>query len=344
MANLQGDQPWIDDDPSRPNDAYFKHVDELVRAADREGLILAMQVSWGWFVNEAQVLNAKNARPYGRWLGERYREAGNVVWVLGGDRPASGFEEVWREVAAGLREGDGGAHLVTYHPCGGRSSADYFQDATLSFDMIQTWAEWSSIYPDVLSGALRTPTRPVVHAEGAYEEGPEYPTGPITPLIVRRQAWWAVLAGGFHTYGHNQMWRLERGFERALDAPGSVQVGLMKRVLTSRDWWDLVPDEGIFASGTGSGPTLNAAARSLNGDVAIVYFSSPGTAVLHLDHIAGGRARATWISPVTGQCRAAGSYDTGNAVGNLLGRAHKRAFSVPWSWEDAVLLLEAAPG
>ena len=64
--------------------------------------------------------------------------------------------------------------------------------------------------------------------EGAYENGPEYPQGPITPLVVRRQAWWALMAGGFHTYGQDQMWRMEPGWDKTFDTPGAAQVCLMK--------------------------------------------------------------------------------------------------------------------
>ena len=184
-----------------------------------------MLPTWGYYVNDVPVLNAANARAYGRWLGARYKNAPNVVWVNGGDRIATGFEDVYRELARGLREGDGGAHLITYHPCGWRSSSQYFHaDDWLDFDMIETWTEWAKIYPAVLADALLSPRKPVVLGEGAYEDGPEYPQGPITPLIVRRQAWWTVMAGGFPTYGQNQMWRMEPGWDKTFDTPGAAQV------------------------------------------------------------------------------------------------------------------------
>jgi hypothetical protein len=262
--------------------------------------------------------------------------------MMGGDRPAAGFEDVWRELASGLRDGDGGSHLISYHPCYGRSSSEYFHDGTLSFNMIQTWADWPSIHPTVLADALRTPARPVVHAEGAYENGPEYPTGPITPLLVRRQAWWAFMAGGFHSYGQNEMWRMENGWERTFDTPGAIQVARVRQILGSRRWWELVPDQSLFAAGVGTERTLNAAMRSESGDSAIVYFSGRARATLHLDKIAAPHARATWLSPATGECRDGGTYDTGNVEGKIACDLRTQAFTTPESWEDAVLLLEGA--
>ena len=341
LANAAGDKPWLNDNPATPNDAYFKHVDYLVDFANKQGLILAMLPTWGFYVNEVKVVNVQNARLYGRWLGSRYRNAPNVVWVNGGDRIPTGFEDVYRELARGLREGDGETHLITYHPCGWRSSSQFFHDEDwLGFNMIETWTEWSKIHPAVMSDALRTPVKPVVLGEGAYENGPEYPQGPITPLIVRRQAWGTVMAGGFHTYGQDQMWRMGPGWDSTFDTPGAAQVCKMKEILSALNWWELVPDQSVFATGISSERTLNTAMRSVSGGRVLVYLSSQCTVFLHLDKIASREVRATFINPVTGERKDAGSFLTGNLNGGVFPGAQTHSFSTPGHWEDALVLLE----
>jgi hypothetical protein len=344
LANTSGHRPWLDGNPATPNEAYFQDVERLVQFAARQGLVLAVLPTWGYYVNDEPTITVANARTYGRWLGARFKDAPNIVWVNGGDRVATGFEDVYRELAHGLREGDGGAHLITYHPCGWRSSSQYFHgDDWLSFNMIETWTEWSKIYAAVTADALLTPRKPVVLGEGAYENGPEYPQGPITPLVVRRQAWWTVMAGGFHTYGQNQMWRMEPGWEQTFDTPGAGQVTLMKTIMASLAWWQLSPDQGLFALGVDSGRTLNTAMRALDGQRALVYLSSQATVSIHLDKIAAKNVRATWISPVTGERKEAGEYLTGNYNGKSFPEARTQFFAVPGHWEDALLLLEAVP-
>ncbi len=344
LANTAGDQPWLNGDPATPNDAYFRHVDRLVAFADAQGLILAMLPTWGYYVNDVKALTTANARAYGRWLGQRYRNAPNIVWINGGDRIATGFEDVYRELALGLQEGDGGAHLITYHPCGGRSSSQYFhREEWLGFNMIETWTEWSKIYPAIIADSLRTPVKPVVLGEGAYENGPEYPQGPITPLIVRRQAWWSVMAGGFHTYGQNQMWRMEKGWDSTFDTPGAGQVALMKKILAPLKWWELSPDQSVFASGVSSERTLNTAMRSVNGDRLLLYLSSQCTVFVHLDKVAARMCKATWINPATGERKEAGTFKTGNLNGKVFPDGQTQFFTVPGHWEDAVLLLEGVP-
>jgi hypothetical protein len=62
--------------------------------------------------------------------------------VDGGDREPTGFEDVYRALAHGLRAGDGGAHLISYHPRGWTHSSQWFHDDDwLDFNMIQTWTE-----------------------------------------------------------------------------------------------------------------------------------------------------------------------------------------------------------
>ena len=96
--------------------------------------------------------------------------------------------------------------------------------------MIETWTDWPSVYPSVLADTFLTPVKPVVLGEGAYENGPEYPLGPITPLLVRRQAWWAFMAGGFITYGQDQMWRMSPGWTSTFDTPGADHMTLFKQI------------------------------------------------------------------------------------------------------------------
>ncbi len=340
-SNTLGQVPWLNGNPSTPNNAYFENVDTIIEYAGQNGLILGMLPIWGYYVNNVQTLTVENARAYGCWLGERYKNAPNLVWILGGDRIPTGFEEVTRQLAAGLRAGDGGAHLITYHPCGERSSAQFFHfEDWLDFNMIETWTAWPRIHPSIQTDAMLSPVKPVVLGEGAYEAGPEYPLGPITPLIVRRQAWWTFMAGGFFTNGHNQNWRMESNWEEILTAPGAAQMQIYRQIITSRAWWEMVPDQCMFEVGIGSDRTLNVAKRTADSTCVMIYLSSYCHVRLNLDRILTTRVRGTWVNPQTGDRKDAGDYPTGNRTGSIFPQGQKVWFQVPDFWEDAVLVLD----
>ena len=80
--------------------------------------------------------------------------------------------------------------------------------------------------------------------------------------------------------------------------------------------------------------------RSKDGKTALVYLSSPTTVFLQLDKIEAKNARATWISPVTGEKKDAGTFATGNYNGKMFPDNPTQFFKTPDFWEDAVLLLE----
>ena len=82
----EGHVPLVDIDPTQPNEAYFKHVDWVVSKATELGVYLAILPTWGSNVQGQGLFNEANARAYGEFLGRRYRDCCNIVWVLGGDR------------------------------------------------------------------------------------------------------------------------------------------------------------------------------------------------------------------------------------------------------------------
>jgi hypothetical protein len=146
VLNAKGDLPFLDRNPATPNESYFRHVDWVVDRAAALKLYVALLPTWADKVGprlwgtEEPVFTVVNAERYGEFLGRRYRDQ-PIIWVLGGDRTPVDEEQVaiWRAMAAGLDRGDGGRHLMTFHPQGSSSSADYFHDEPwLDFNMLQS--------------------------------------------------------------------------------------------------------------------------------------------------------------------------------------------------------------
>src|SRR5690606_609607 len=89
--NAYGQLPLLNNDPTTPNEAYFDLVDTVIRRAAEEGLYIALLPTWGDKFNKAwglgpEIFTVPNAEIYGAYLGQRYRDFSNLVWVIGGDR------------------------------------------------------------------------------------------------------------------------------------------------------------------------------------------------------------------------------------------------------------------
>ena len=268
--NPEGELPWKNGNPATPNGRYFEYADRIVELAGKMGMVLGIMPcggSNGTYMDRNRIITAENVRPWARFLAERYRKADHVIWFNGGDLPPEKGEPIWREFAAGIREGEGGSHLLSLHSCGATSSSYYHAEPWLDFNSIQTWTDYDRIRDMVRADYSREPAKPVIHVEGAYEAGEEYPKGPITPLLVRRQAYWAFFEGAGHSYGHNHIWRKRPGWREAMDAPGAGQMGVLAKVLGSRRWWEYAPDHSRIVEG--GGPMTAALGRP--GGETLVY-------------------------------------------------------------------------
>ena len=287
-ANVNGQQPWTSLDPLTPNEGYFKNVDAILGIARENNVVISLTLyhqRWRKLITEA------NARTWAAWLARRYRDVPNIVWSMTPEAKQE-FVPVLRELAAGLREGDGGPHLITFKPDPAPYSSSFIHDEPwLDFDSMQTWKSVELIYPFVTRDYNLQPVKPVLMAEGAYEHGSEYGFD-VTPLWIRRQAYYSYLAGAHHTYGHNDSWRVLPTWQQALDAPGAVQMGILRKIFEARkEWWYLVPDQTIFARGGNTkGNVLNLAARHKDGRWLMAYLGAKSTVSIDRGKLAAGKA------------------------------------------------------
>ncbi len=327
--NVYGQKPWIDDNPLTPNEAYFRNVDAVVEIARENNVNISMTL---YHQRYRKFITVDNARAWAKGLAQRYQQTPNLVWSMTPEAKPE-FVPVLRELAAGLHEGDEGFHLITFKPDPAPYSSSFIHDERwLDFNSMQTWKSVELIYPMVTHDYHLTPTKPVLMAEGAYEHGSEYGFD-VTPLWIRRQAYYSYLAGAHHTYGHNDSWRVLPTWKQALDAPGAVQMGILKRVFLGLPaWWHLVPDPSVLtAGGRTEGQVLTLAARHQDGKWAIVYVADRLPFSVDLNQIAPrGSVTARWIDPRTGDSLPA---ESPVSVG-------VHSFSMPAGWEDALLILD----
>ena len=205
-----------------PANDYWDHVDFIVERANALGLYVGFLPTWGDKWNKKwgqgpEIFTPGNAAAYGEWLGRRYKDHG-VIWILGGDRPVEteAHKEILRAMAGGLRKGDGGAHLMTFHPTGGSGSSEPFHDEDwLDFNMRQNGhvAEFTGRYDATRADYDRAPAKPVLDGEPIYEDHPvsfeAAKFGHSIAADVRRPLYWDLFSGACgHTYGHHSVWQM----------------------------------------------------------------------------------------------------------------------------------------
>lgn len=331
--NAYGQVPFQNTDPSQPNEAYFAHVDYILKQADRMGLHVALLPTWGdklhkdkWGIGP-EIFNEKSIYAYGEYLGERYRHRKNIIWVIGGDRnPRKGSTdvEVWRALAKGVTEGVGGADkaLMTFHPQ--TSSSTWFHtDDWLDFNLFQTGhCADSKVWEQISQDYRLAPVKPTMDGEPLYEEIPVCfdlkKNGYADPNDVRRKAYQSLFAGahGF-TYGCNNIWQMyvpgRKGYidptkpwYESLDLPAARTMPYVRKLMESRPYLDRIPDQTLVP-GTNSNDPKKRIQATRGSDYAFVYSSSGQPFQVQMGIISGKEVKASWYNPRTGKAQKAGT-------------------------------------
>lgn len=365
-----GETPLIDDDPARPNLKYFEHVDFIVRRAGELGLVIGMLPTWGDKWNKAwgqgpPVFTPENARIYGQWLGNRYRDDANIIWILGGDRTVDNdtHRSIMDAMAEGLAQGDGGSHLKTFHPYGGGASSQYFHESDwLDFNMWQSGHDRNrDNYNLIAQDYARTPIKPVLDGEPGYEDhkaGFQLQNGILGDYDNRKALYWATFAGACgHTYGCHAIWQFwqpgRKGVNHplktwrdSLPLPGAAQMHFARKLLESRPYLSRIPDQSMIVTqpsndkGEEQRHLYVQATRDENGSYALIYFPADSAVELNLSALSGDTIRAHWFNPRDGQATFIEEFD----------KIATRTFQAPEWGPDWVLVLDdaarnfAAPG
>lgn len=345
-ANVYGDSALINKDASAPvitegaefDDPmqydFWDHVDFVIDKAAEKGLYMALVPVWGSNVRSGKV-SREQARAYAAFLGERYKNRRNIIWLNGGDTFGSDSTETWNIIGNTLNESCPD-HLITFHPRGRKLSSEWFHNEPwLDFNMFQSghrrydqdtsanehrYGEdnWKYVQVDY----NKKPVKPTLDGEPSYENIPQGLHDPSEPYWtddeVRRYAYWSVFAGACgHTYGHNAVMQMHKPDDvessfgvkdfwfDAIDHPGAAQMVHLKNLILSRPYFERIPDQSLVAE---QGEKHDCQIATRGQDYAFIYTWNGRPIKINMGKIPGKRIKATWYNPRDGSKTEAGSF------------------------------------
>jgi len=373
-----GLRPFVDNDPEQPVEAYFDRVVEITDEAAALGLYMALLPAWGdkltapWG-DGPRIFTMDNlpvARAYALYLGKKLKGRTNVVWMLGGDRPAlldeqhkfedgfpagTDFRPIWREMAAGLTDATGSPPVILYHPQSDNYSTSVTlpDEAWLSVHGMQSGhggGRDQPVWEWIARDYALTPAKPTLDLEPNYEDHPYNPwprwdpaSGYFRDHDVRKQCYRSVLAGGCGvTYGHHSVWSLaggrnplinhpDRDWISALHRPAAQQMLHLRQLIESRPYFNRIPDPSMVSSPAIDAAQHLVASRDKNGSYAFVYYpSNDQTATIDLGKLGPGKLNVWWFDPRIGFAHPREAVDGGSP----------RSFTSPSYGPDWVLVLD----
>lgn len=346
--NVEGQLAFEDLKTLTPNEKYFDHMVEIIELADSLGMYVGLLPQWAEnvtgcynyeniiFKTEEQMYN------YGKYLGSKLKDKKNIVWILGGDRPATGignrgveFDHIsmYDAEAKGIAEGicgreDYSCCLMTYHPNGWQSSAKWFHNKPwLDFNMQQNGhgyadATWANIARDY---ALE-PHKPLLDGESTYDEHYidfKVHLGITTDYHTRRCFYHEVFAGAFgHTYGTTGVWQFYDpstgetpselecySWERSLGRASGYQMIYGKNLMLSRPFFSRIPDNSFVYELYDKADHITAT-RDIDRTYAFIYTESGRPIHLDLTVVGKGKkVKAWWYDPRSGKAFLIGLLD-----------------------------------
>ena len=355
--------------PDAPND-YWDHADYVIQAVKKRNMYLALLPCWS-----SQLISGKGeytvdeAKTYGAFLGKRYGNEPNIIWVLGGDTKAQ-FEafdknqkfssydnrSIYRAMAEGIVYGVTGQKAAwnekisawdevffTYHPNGDSpygSSQWFHEDAWQDANGVEIWREVNDVYRTMVNDyQLSNPVKPSLFLEGSYEYGSyRHECGWVTPVKVRRQFYQTFFAGGAgHTYGAGPIWAM-RGNDGDYNCGYTWQQALdfpgaiQVAVLGKKFLTEHKWNEWVP-----NGNVISGVGEGESLKTAITTQLGDKALVYFADNsyttvnnVLGRNAEAYWFYPRDGQIKKADPFTLNES----------RIIAPPTNWEDAVLVLQ----
>ena len=387
--NRYGDFPLNNEDPTQllvtpgnnPANAYeydyWDHVDFIINKAAEKGMYIGLLPTWGDKVTQQWgegpvIFNEKNAEVYGSILANRYSKNWNIIWILGGDRPAvykrkvNGVEKegndvaIWRSMATGIESVLGKGTFITYHPSGGefRTTNYIHNEAWLDMNAFQSGhgSRESDPWRWVKEDLAIQPQKPTLDMEPCYEDHPVNPwdgkwtrqRGYFTAYDVRARIYRGVFAGACGvTYGHHQIWQFLNtelyppinpgdtiiGWKKAVHAEGANEMQYLKNLMLSRPYFTRVADQSMIKSAVGTTYVdIVSATRDENESYAMIYLPQNSPVKIDLSKITGRSKNVWWYDVRTGVAIKEKPV-SGNGI---------KAFTPPKTGKDWVLVIDDA--
>ena len=335
--NRNGDAPFTTaGDFSTPNEAYFAFADSIIDLAASKGMLVFLEYMYlgsganeGWISELTSATNTETVcLNFGTYLGTRYKNRNNIVWMSGGDYfPPSGSTEEARQhkILEGIQAA-GALQLNSAHwmPLTISTDQPAFA-ASMNLNAVYTYGPGNNgiVYPEAGNAFSHSSPLPSYLLETGFElEG----WIPGDRDSVRKYEYWAALSGATAGvfYGHRDIWEFNSStwwsgypfghqpWQTALNAPAGADVMWMGQLLDSLSWYKLVPSglagmRTLVVSGGGGSSDFVAAAAASDGSVILAYLPPTGTSprTIGIDMAAmAGSARSRWFDPTNGMYTA----------------------------------------
>lgn len=349
-STFDGIKPFLTPgDLSTPNAAYFDRAAQMIDLAASHGMVVLLDpIETGGWLGVLRSNQESKAYAYGQFLGTRFKNFTNIIWMSGNDfqTHTDGTDSrLVLAVAHGIKsKAPSQLQTVELNYMVSSSLDNSAWRQTINLDAVYTY---SPTYAKLYSEYRRIYFKPTFMVEANYEFEHNGGTDGGSTQNLRRQEYWSALSGTTgQLYGSAHSWTLLSDWKTRLDTVGIQQFQYVRRLMVHRRWYNLVPDfkHQLLTAGYGTyskdgsitTDTFATAASTPDGKTALIYMPNTRTLTIDMSKMSGP-VTARWYDP------AAGLFT--DIPGNPLSNTGSRNFTPPGPNADGdgdwVLMLKA---
>jgi hypothetical protein len=322
LADHSGYSSGLAPDFTTPNPAFWSYVDGLLDYAEAKNMLVFMfpayvgaggGTSQGW-MTEMTANGQDKMQTYGAFIADRYKDRGNIVWMMGGDYGQFDSDQLAAETGLlnGLKSVDGQSTFFSAEWDSAVNGADQPDlGSQMSLNSVYDWG--GNIFDQARAGYGHSPTEPAFLLEEPYdEEGPDgNGVNRNATQPTRRFQWWGWLGSiGGYISGNGYLWPFQPGWQSHLNTQTAQDMARLNAFMQSYHWYELVPSglggmKALVTAGGGEGggnnATAVAASATPDGSLLIAYIPPAHTGSVTIDMTAlNGSVTAQWYDPTNG--------------------------------------------
>jgi hypothetical protein len=315
-------------DIARVNPAYFSEtIDSILILAESYGIyinLMPMSQCY-WSPENIKTNSPETCFDYGVFLGNRYRNSRNLLWLFGNDNIDTSRQ---CPIARGIIS-TGDKHLMSIHVFNPDiwgadprndakgESGNFFKHLPNS---TMGWVSYNNLYSDmqvfnqcwfIHNEYMKPDIMPIMMSEGPYQKLEGYGWQVATNQTERSLNYRVALGGGFggaYTYGCDWLQHRTVPWDKYLNMGARPHIKYFRDLFKDRQWWDLSPDwsrKFLTSTTLKTGSDIRndnytiAAYDTLNGKLGIVYCTTRQTLTIDMSKMSEA-SNVRWYDPTTG--------------------------------------------
>ena len=299
--------PFVDNDLTKPNKAYFAYLEKIIAAAKERNLVVGIVVSrksWN-AIFDAQ--NATAWKEYGAYVARQFGKYSNVIWIVSEEeyQTIAQFEAI----ADGIRSNSEGQILAALSTCSPSTVNDSSKvRSDLKFiipDSTVTPAEYAAL-ANWQKNAAETALRPFLIANSEFPKE-------ITDqsVLIRNQAYQSIMSAAAGFCHMSTIKNFNPTWKGNINKDGAEYIHELVKILKGIPWEYMSPENISELLPDSSDKSQIGIVSLSNKKMSMLYLPESKPVRLNLNYLNGKDFGAVWYSPRTGKRWTGGDFKAG---------------------------------